>query len=408
MTSRFFFAPWLFPGDGPPVRDGWIELRGDRIAATGFGEIPAGTGLNGVRRFDGCALMPGLVNAHCHLELTTLHDRLDRGKPFPVWVEQLRGHTAGLGPADYRQAAREGVRRLLAGGCTAVLDVGNAGEALNVLAEGPLRALALVETLGLDPALATPRAGTAEAIATRLSPKESFRPGTTPHAAYSCSPDLLRRVIEAQRARGLPVTLHAAESREEAELFASGTGPLAEYCRHVFDGAPRHADTTSIRWLESLGLLPDGAIIAHGNVLDSGDMEILARRGARVVHCPSSHAFFGHPRFPCEELRAHGIPVCLGTDSLASGDSLSMLEQVRLFRAVRPEVPVWEILAMASATGAQALGLKDTGLLRSGFLADFVAVRAEDPETLFENAPRVEHVVIGGAEARLIDELSAV
>jgi cytosine/adenosine deaminase-related metal-dependent hydrolase len=84
-----------------------------------------------------------------------------------------------------------------------------------------------------------------------------------------------------------------------------------------------------------------------------------------------------------------------------------MLEQARLFRAIRPEIPAWEVLAMASVTGARALGLKDTGRLRSGFVADFVAVRAENPETPFENAPRVEHVVIGGAEAPLIDELSA-
>lgn len=399
-------ASWLFPGDGPPVRDGWIDVRGDRIVAMGAGVPSAG---EDVRRFDGCALMPGLVNAHCHLELTTLHDRLDRGKSFPTWVEQLRSCTAGLGPEDYRHAAREGVRRLLAGGCTAVLDVGNTGAALSVLDAGPLRALALVETLGLDPALAESRAAAAEAKAAQVRPAQSadgrFRAGVTPHAAYSCSPALLRRVLDAQRLCGQPVTLHAAESREEAGLFAEGTGPLAEYCRRIFADAPRHAGTTPIRWLESLRLLPDGAIVAHGNMLDAGDMDILARRGARVVHCPSSHAFFGHPPFPYEELRSRGIPVCLGTDSLASGDTLSMLEQARLFRVGHPELPAWEILAMASAEGARALGLKDVGRLRPGLAADFIVVRAKNPETPFESedAPRVEHVVIGGSEARFPD-----
>ncbi len=404
MPPLHYSASWLFPGDGPPVREGWIRVEDDRIVAAGTGPLPADAGRGAVRRLEGCALMPGLVNAHCHLELTTLHDRLDAGKPFPVWVEQLRGYTAGLGPADYRRAARVGVERLLAGGCTAVLDVGNTGEALSVLAGSPLRALALVETLGLDPGLAELRCEAAAALAESVAgDPDRFRGGVTPHAAYSCSPELLRRVLARQRARGLPVTLHASESREETELFATGTGSLAEYCRRIYADAPPHRGTTPVRWLESLGLLPDGVVLAHGNTLDDADMEILARRDATVVHCPSSHAFFGHPRFPYEALRARGIAVCLGTDSLASGDSLSMLEQARLFRATHPEVAAWEVLALASA-GARALRLGRVGLLKPGFAADFIVVRAgTDPGTLLEDDPKVESVVIGGAEARFPD-----
>jgi cytosine/adenosine deaminase-related metal-dependent hydrolase len=389
-----YSASWLFPGDGPPVRDGWIEVGGNRIVATGLGAPPAG---KQVHRFNG-ALMPGLVNAHCHLELTTLRGRLDRGQPFPAWVGQLRGMTSAHGPSDYRNASHEGVKQLLAGGCTAVLDVGNTGEALPALAESPLRALAFVEALGLDPALADARFGVAATLAAATSPTERFHPGVAPHAAYSCSPDLLRRVLAYQHARGLPVTLHACESREETELFAGGTGPLAEFCRAIYPDAPSHQGTTPIRWLEAMGLLAEGTVVAHGNTLDDADMQILARRGASVVHCPSSHAFFGHPAFPHEALRARGIGVCLGTDSLASGDSLSMLEQARLFRANRPQLATWEILAMASAAGARALGLEDCGLLRTGFAADFIAVPAENPEQPLdgEGAPLVEYVSIGG------------
>ena len=354
-------------------------MEGDRITATGSApDFPADVPGDAVRRYEGCALLPGLVNLHCHLELTTLHDRLDRGKPFPVWVEQLRGYTAGLDDADYRRAARVGVERLIAGGCTTVLDVGNTGDALPVLAEGPLRAFACVETLGLDPKLAETRAGHAAALAARTPPSERFRPGVAPHAAYSTSPALLRRVLESQRARGLPVTIHAAESREEAELFARGTGPLADYCRRIYAGAPRRRDTTPVRWLESEGLLPDGVVLVHGNLLDEADMDLLARRNATVVHCPSSHAFFGHPRFPYEALRARGINVGLGTDSLASGDSLSMLEQMRLFSERYPDVPLADVTALATVNGARALGLKDTGLLKAGYRAEFVTVPLKD------------------------------
>lgn len=378
-------ASLLHTGDAPPVRDGWIRVAEGKVVEVGGpadlpGDLPAGA----LRRVEG-VLLPGLVNLHCHLELTGLHEALDEGRPFPEWVGQLRARAAGFRPADYREAARAGVRQLVAGGCTTVLDVGNTGEALAALEESPLRAFACVEVLGLDPALADARyhaAADASGLAARAREVHAgdagggnrFHPGVAPHAAYSMSPTLLRRVIDHQRARGLPVTIHAAESREEAELFATGTGPLADYCRAIYPDAPRHRGTTPVQWLEQEGLLPDGLILVHGNMLDAADMDILARRGATVVHCPSSHRFFGHPRFPYEELRARGINVGLGTDSLASGDSLSMARQMRLFADTYPDVPPEEIVALATVNGARALGLGNTGLLKPGWNAEFVVL----------------------------------
>ncbi len=400
-----YLADWLLTGEGSPVRNGWIQVEGNRIVATGSASgLPEGVP---VQRFAGCALLPGLVNAHCHLELTTLQGRLDSGNSFPVWVEQLRAYTAGLDSTSYHHAAYEGVRQLLAGGCTTVLDVGNTGDALPVLAASPLRAFACVETLGLDPALAEPRF---DAARSRIEshrgekglPTDRFRPGIAPHAAYSMSPELLRRVLDHQKSLGLPVTIHAAESREEAEMFASGTGPLADYCRRIYPDAPRHHGTSPVRWLEANGLFPDGLILVHGNILDEADMEILARRKATVVHCPSSHAFFGHPRFPYEALRARGINVALGTDSLASGDSLSMLEQMRLFAEAYPEVPLDEILTLASTHGAHALGLSDVGVLKAGNQADFIAVSENATEEPPKAFGKLSTIVLAGKSCDIL------
>ncbi len=393
----YYTASLLYPGEGPPVRNGWICVEGEWITATGCAaDFPPDVPAEAVRRWDDGVLMPGLVNLHCHLELTGLHEMLAPGRLFPEWVGELRTTTSGFTSADYREAARQGVRLLTAGGCTTVLDVGNTGEALSALIDSPLRAFACVELLGLDPASAAARhrtatdiAGHYEAAATGHDGSARFHPGIAPHAAYSLSPALLRRAIDHQRARGLPVTIHAAESREEAELFARGTGPLADFCRAIHPDAPHHRDTTPVRWLEAEGLLPDGLILVHGNTLDAADMDILARRGATVVHCPSSHAFFGHPRFPYEELRARGVNVALGTDSLASGDSLSMLEQMRLFAESHPDVPREEIVALATINGARALGLQRVGLLKRGWKAEFI-VRSLTPDgkaTLRHYAP---------------------
>jgi cytosine/adenosine deaminase-related metal-dependent hydrolase len=393
-------ADWLFPAEGPPVENGWLRVEGERIVEGGAGgALPASAGP--IRRLEGCALLPGLVNAHCHLELTTLENALEPGKSFPEWVGDLQGVTKEYKLPDYRASARAGIARLLRGGCTTVLDVGNSGEALKALAEGPLRAFACVEVLGLDPAHAESRFGNALSLAPAAEATGLFKPGVAPHAAYSCSPDLLRSVTGHQVSRKLPVTIHAAESREEAELFASASGPLQEFCRRVYPAAPEHRGTTPIRWLESGGLIPRRALIIHGNHLDDADMEILARREATVVHCPSSHAFFGHKPFPYEALRARGIPVCLGTDSLASGDSLSMLDQMRLFSRNFPEVAAEEILRMATTVAARALGLEDAGILEAGRQADFIAVKVEGAAgprraPWLDPSAHVEAIVIGG------------
>jgi cytosine/adenosine deaminase-related metal-dependent hydrolase len=397
-------ADWVLPGDTPPIRDGWIQVEGGRITATGSGEnLPGNIPESDLRRFDGCALLPGLINAHCHLELTGLHGQLERGNPFPEWVGQLRARSADFRESDYRAAADAGVRKLLAGGATTVVDVGNTGAALAALADSPLRAFAFAETLGLDPALAAARFTAAMHLVENNPATDRFKPGLAPHAAYSCSERLLGLVKNHQVTHSLPYTIHAAESREEAEVFATDSGPLADFCRRIHADAPRHQGTSPIHWLESKGLLPDGALIVHGNTLDDADMEILARRKATVVHCPSSHAFFGHPRFPYEKLRAHGIPVCFGTDSLASGDSLSMREQMRLFSENYPEVSLEEIVKMATAVAAEALGMHDTGVLKPGCKADFLAVKtgtgAPDKGALFGSGSSVLEAFIDGERA---------
>jgi cytosine/adenosine deaminase-related metal-dependent hydrolase len=198
--------------------------------------------------------------------------------------------------------------------------------------------------------------------------------------------------------------MHLSESPEEADLFARAAGPLQEYCRRIFPGAPEHRGTTPVRWLESRGLLPERALLVHGNHLDPVDLDLLARSAACVVHCPSSHAFFGHRPFPYPELRKHGIPVCLGTDSLASGDSLSMLDQIRLFRKNFPALPAEEALRMATLTAARALRMEnEIGALLPGRKADFIAVRApgngNPREAVLRPEAEVALSVIGGLAA---------
>jgi len=391
-------ADWILTLDGPPIRNGWIRVEGDRIAAMGGpADIPKAAE---VRRFPDCVLLPGLINAHCHLELSALRGLLPPNLPFPSWVKALREATAGFSPVNYRDSSRKGIVEMILGGTTTVVDVGNTGEALPALSESPLRSFGMVETLGLNPASAPEKFRTATELAA------PWRGGLAPHSAYACSPALLASVIEHQKNRGLPITLHAGESREEMELFSSGTGPLQDFCRALYPQAPTHRDTTPIRYLDSMGLLPEGVLLVHGNYLDGTDIGILRRCRATVVHCPSSHAFFGHAPFPYARLREAGVPVCLGTDSLASGDSLSMLDQMRLFRSSYPEIKAEEALGMATKIPAAALGRgSELGILCPGFKADLIAVRAHrspsgNPYEIFaEKSAEVLLAVLNGKES---------
>ena len=371
--------------DGPPLSKGWLRVEGDRITAVGSSSNPPPP-TDDIQTFPGCVLLPGLINMHCHLELTALHHKLPSEKSFPIWVEALRALTATMEPVDYRKSSEQGIVQLLHGGTTTVVDVGNTGEAPTALAQSSLRAVALVETLGLDPILAESRFSHYRALSESVAATSRVRIGLVPHAAYSCSPELIRAVIGFQRDRNLPITFHASESREEEELFSSASGALQEFCRSFFKSVPEHRHTTPIKYLEKSGLLPDHAMVVHGNHLDAEDIGILVERKATVVHCPSSHAFFGHKPFPYHVLRQAGVPVCLGTDSLASGDSLSMLDQVRMFRNNFPSVTAEEALRIATMAAARALGLEnEIGILRTGFKADFIAVACASKTDPYES-----------------------
>ncbi len=395
----YYQADWLLTLDAPPLPGGWLRVAGDRLAAIGTpAELPSGAE---VTRFSGCALLPGLINLHAHLELTSLQGRLPAGIAFSAWVRALRAATAGYTHDDYLDAARHGIAQLLRGGCTSVVDVGNTGAALQALTESPLRAWPLVEVLGLNPAAAMEKMQAAQALIDGLRPAPLQSPGVAAHSAYACSRELLLAVADDQRRRGQPFSLHAAESGEERDLFASGAGGLREFCRSIYPQAPAHHHTSALQYLDDIGMKPNRPLIIHANYATEDDTQWLARVEATVVHCPGSHAFFVHAPFPWEHLRRHGIPVCLGTDSLASGDSLSMLDQLRAFHRKFP-VTAEEAIRMATVYAARALGRsRDLGILVPGYQADFIAVtaRASPYEAVLQEEAEVVLSVIGGKPA---------
>lgn len=404
-----YSARHLLPMDGPPVPWGSLRVAGGRIAEIGTREtLRPGPGEE-VREFPDGILMPGLINAHCHLELGMARGQLPRSEAFPMWVSRLRKALEGAGPEQYRQSVRLGALECLKNGTTTVVDVGNSGEAAAVLADLPIRSFPYLELIGLDPAVAADRLRQgSDWLAAQPESHARYRPGVTCHAPYSCSPELLRFVAGADGLREGPFTVHVAESAEESAMFKEAKGALLDFCRRAFPklrwdaGGPEGGP---IRWLYRQGALPPRSLLVHCNAADAEEARILAATECSVVHCPRSREFFGHEGPPLQLYREAGVNLCLGTDSLASNEGLNLFDEMAELRRRHPGIPARDILAMATRNGAAALGLgKELGLLRKGARADFIAIALRHHpewdlhEEIVGEAHEVQAVVVDGEE----------
>lgn len=397
---------WTGPGR---IERGWaMRIEGDRILETGplrkllQGRVPGEITVDCGRT----VLMPGLVNAHVHLELGWLRERVSGRGGFSAWVRNLRriqgeerdrlGEETVL--EEIRRSCSLGVKEMLHHGTTAFLDVSNSGIPVEAIPlDGP-RAFLALECLGLDPAKAPSILERARAYMDGEDSNRLVR-SAVPHALYSCSGPLMRGLADPAFLRG-PATMHLLEGEEEMDLFM-GYGNLRDMVEEI---QPDHDIIFSEDPLDRLERFygpPQRFVAVHGYALASSHVPVLARMQAHLALCPGSRDFFQHPIPPLAELRKHKVGICLGTDSLASSSSLSLWRQMSILATEFDELDPGEILSWATLGGAQALGL-ESGRLRAGHLADWIAVEAVDiPDEELERflvceEPEVKVAVIGG------------
>jgi len=396
-----FRSACLLPIQGPPIFDGALRVRGNRITEIGLASELIPEADEEIWEGDHHVLLPGLINGHAHLELHHLRGALRPGCGFADWVNAMRAKTRDWTEADYVDGSRLGALECLRHGTTTVVDISNTASTCAAAADLPLRIFLGLEVIGLDPALAESRL---EAARNRLAVTPAGKlltKGLTPHSAYSVSRSLFQGIRK--HAGEVPFTLHVGESLEEEDLFASASGPLQEFCQAVYPHAPQYRGLTPLKYLRERNMLPSRPLIVHANGRSREEADYLATLQATVVHCPQSHAFFGHPAFPARQYRDTGIPLALGTDSLASGQSLSLWEAMRTFHQHFPDWPAEEILAMTTYHPGLALYPDGRlGRLAPGTLADFIAVplalkRDGHPaQALIEEAQDIHLVVVDG------------
>ena len=388
--------------DGPPIDNGAVVVRGHQILDVGkFDEIK--THIAGeIVDLGEQALLPGLINAHCHLDYTCLRGQIPPQKSFADWIRAINAEKAKLSAEDYVSSIGEGFAEAKRFGTTGVANLTAFPELVPQI-DAPIHAWWFAELIDVR---APERAS--EIVDHAL---ESLQPtlnwGLAPHALFTASADLYRRCEKVAQQKNIPLTTHLAESREEMEMFHDASGRLYEFLKSIGRDVSDCGRKTPLGlFLDAIGdrALPQW-IVAHLNELTDSDFELLERLKTRfhVVHSPRSHDYFKHCQFPLERLRALAFNICLGTDSLASNENLSLFAEMRAFQKEFPGVSPEEILKMVTVNPATALHRENMlGRIRPGFCADLIAVpcgeRDRPYEQIVEFDGSIDWVMVNGKD----------
>jgi 5-methylthioadenosine/S-adenosylhomocysteine deaminase len=362
----------LWPVSSPPIHEGAV-LVDERGRIREVGAESSVSRPRGCRTLAaaGAVLLPGLVNVHTHLELTGFRGAIP-DQQFFDWIQHVRRRKAATAPEAFLEAAREGVREAWTAGITTVADTGDSGAVAQALRDLGGRGLVYHEVFGPHPdQMSEALSGLAAAVERlRRDAAVSVRIGVSPHAPYTVSEPLFRGVAQWARARRLPLAVHLAESQEESAFVTTGTGPFADLWRRRGIPLPPAAPSP-VRYLERLGVLGPDTLLIHAVQTDAKDREIVRTTGSALALCPRSNGRHGHGGPAIADYLRLGIPAGLGTDSVASVDSLDLFAEARAARdasALDPSAAI-ELMTLG---GARALGWeREIGSLEPGKWADF-------------------------------------
>jgi cytosine/adenosine deaminase-related metal-dependent hydrolase len=434
-------ARYVFPIAGPPIADGTVTIDGGRIVAVGPGKKP-GEGVRSLlpERPGGCcaqkapdpfsaiedlgnvAILPGLVNAHVHLDLSDVRAPLGSpGMGLVDWIRLVMAHR-GRSTTPRPAAIAMGLQESLALGTITLADISQPNSPADVYREAACDVTMLLELI----APTAQRVAAAVDLARRhlqekgsgafcaqhppgRSGKRLLTPlsrGLCPHAPYTVQPGLLRQAVALSADHHAVLAFHLAESREEIEWLRTGGGPFRALLESLgaWDPTLSEPGSTPLDYLQLLARA-DRALVIHGNYLAEEEIAFLAGHAQRmaVVYCPRTHAWFGHPPYPLEKLLEAGVTVALGTDSRASAADLSLLAEMRAVARSHPQVPPATILRLGTLAGARALGRDaDVGSLEPGKWANLAVIElpaatAADPHELLLGSDRpVVETWLGG------------
>ena len=397
-------AAWILPIVAPPVRRGWVLTGGGCIRGFGTKETPASVDSSEpVETVDlgDVAILPGLVNAHTHLELSWMRSRIPPSDSMPAWASRLMAlrRDQQIEPST---PIVEAIREVRAAGTALVGDVTNTLAPYDLLADSELGGVVFKELLGFNAVNPEQMVANTRVELDALTPLAWLRPSMVPHAPYSVSPALFRAIAGAAGDR--PMSVHIGESVDEMQFLRDGTGAWRELLGRLgaWNDQWQPPLCGPVEYLDRLGLVNERLIAVHGTQLDDGELARLATAGATLVTCPRSNRWTGAGIPPVERFYASGVRLAIGTDSLASVEDLNLFGELAEVRRIAPQVPARRLLESATMAGAASLGFADDfGSIEPGKRADLIAVRI--PHTIED----VEEYLLSGIEPDAIQWLDS-
>jgi cytosine/adenosine deaminase-related metal-dependent hydrolase len=401
----------ILPVTAPPIEDGAVFIDGSQIRSVSSYQDLRPHLRKKVIDLGEVIVLPGLINAHCHLDYTDMAGELPPTKTFTDWIAAILGAKSGRTYSDYARSWVRGAQQLLQSGTTTVGDIEAMPDLLpDVWETTPLRVISFLEMTGIKSGR-PPKEILDQAMAKidSLNHRRQ-RAALSPHAPYSTRADLLRLAARISRRRKMPISIHVAESVQEYEMFMNARGPMYTWmARNGRDNSDCGLGSP-IAHLARNQLLGDNVLAVHVNYLGRGDATLLAKNRTHVVHCPRSHEYFKHRTFERERLAKVGVNLCLGTDSLATTlkngkrkPELNLFSEMRTLANNDKSVSPEEILAMATVNGARALGLSGkTGELAKSTLADLIAIpyAGKSPRAVEAVMEHTGHVNVSMIEGR--------
>jgi len=325
-----------------------------------------------------CLVLPGFVNAHCHLSLSILKQRITRHNSFTDWVKSMTEENKVVSFKNRVLAMHDQAKVMARSGVTALVDFLPQGDFIAEYTSLPFRQTLLLEVLGFLPSSVDPIMKHLESTLNhKLNDNSLINYGLAPHAPYSVSPKLFEGVKRLSEKYDCPISCHVAEFPEELQFLQDGSGDMKDFLveLEVYDDCWVPPAKSPAQYLDSLGVL-DSLVAVHLNLVGN-DLDLLKSKKVKSVFCPQSTRWFGREKYmPVRDLLDLGMVVGLGTDSLASNESLNFLDEIRAAEAMLADVSQEEILFMATRGGAETVGM-DCGLIEVGRPADLVGFRVQ-------------------------------
>jgi cytosine/adenosine deaminase-related metal-dependent hydrolase len=385
-----YAAKHLLPVSSPPIPNGAVAVQDGRIVAVGRRkDVVKAHASAEVRDLGESVILPGFVNAHTHVELSWMNGEPPAGGSYMTWLRDLVARRPSVAEAAAREAAAKTVDAMIQRGTVALGDIANGTWAAALLAGSGLSGVAFHEVFGfgaadaesiLDDAAA--RLESIDAAPEMNGARSRLTAILTPHAAHTTSASLLKALGGRAVASGEILSIHVAECAEEVQLLRDGTGPFRDFLveRGAWDEGWKAPGLTPVEYLDRLGVLSPRTLAVHCVHVDHQDLTRLQSRGVTVVTCPRSNQRLGVGVAPIPKLLASGIPIALGTDSLASSPDADVFNEVAALRQQHPELAPAAALRIATLNGARALGFAATlGSIETGKSAALAVVTLPEP-----------------------------